>query len=124
MRMIRINTNKICIISIISTISILVSYVAFAQQSELDLLQEQIKLKEAEIARLEIEAEKFRENISQTQGQKKTLQNQLKTIENRISSLQSDLKVTKVKIAKSIWVYPWSWGWELNPYRAALQATA
>jgi len=101
MRMIRINTNKICIISIISTISILVSYVAFAQQSELDLLQEQIKLKEAEIARLEIEAEKFRENISQTQGQKKTLQNQLKTIENRISSLQSDLKVTKVKIAKT-----------------------
>ncbi len=100
--MIRINTNKICIISIISTISILVSYAAFAQsQSELDLLQEQIKSKEAEIARLEVEAEKFRESLSQTQGQKKTLQNQLKTIENRISSLRSDLKVTKAKISKT-----------------------
>lgn len=74
----------------------------FAQsQSELDLLQEQIKSKETEIARLEIEAEKFRESINQAQGQKKTLQNQLKTIENRIKQLQSDLKVTKVKISKT-----------------------
>jgi hypothetical protein len=45
------------------------------------------------------------------------------------SSLENMMTVAKssgnpITILKGCGFSPWSWGWELNPYRAALQATA
>ena len=90
--------RKILIISIICLF--LLPVIDWAQ-SENDILLQQIKKKEAEIVKLEAEAQKFRDSLAKTQTQKKTLSNQLQIIQGQINQLQSELKVTKAKVSKT-----------------------
>ncbi len=90
--------RKFLIISIICLF--LLPVISWAQSGN-DILLEQIKEKETEIAKLETEAQKFRDSLAQTQTQKKTLSNQLQIIQGQINQLQSELKVTKAKISKT-----------------------
>ena len=90
--------RKILIISIICLF--LLPVIGWAQ-SENDILLQQIKKKEAEIVKLEAEAQKFRDSLAKTQTQKKTLSNQLQIIQGQINQLQSELKVTKAKVSKT-----------------------
>ena len=90
--------RKFLIISIICLF--LLPVISLAQSGD-DILLEQIKEKETEIAKLEKEAQKFRDSLAQTQTQKKTLSNQLQIIQGQINQLQSELKITKAKISKT-----------------------
>lgn len=90
--------RKFLIISIICLF--LLPVISLAQSGD-DILLEQIKGKETEIAKLEKEAQKFRDSLAQTQTQKKTLSNQLQIIQGQINQLQSELKITKAKISKT-----------------------
>ncbi len=90
--------HKFLIVSIICLF--LLPAISWAQ-SESDILLEQIKEKEAEIVKLEAEAQKFRDSLAKTQTQKKTLSNQLQIIQDQINQLQSELKITRAKISKT-----------------------
>ncbi|MDP2946016.1 MAG: peptidoglycan DD-metalloendopeptidase family protein [bacterium] len=72
----------------------------FAQVDE-TALREQINLKEGEIKKLEAEEAVYKQALSQTQSQSKTLKNQISLIESRINQLTVNLKIIKAKISKT-----------------------
>lgn len=73
----------------------------FAQTDNNDALIEQIKAKEAEIAKLETELNKYKDTLSKTQAQSNTLKGQIALIEAQINKLKADLKITQAKISKT-----------------------
>lgn len=79
---------------------LLVSRIVFADTDNNALL-EQIKTKDAEIKKLEAELIKYRDTLSKTQIQSKTLKGQISLLETQIAKLKADLKITQAKISKT-----------------------
>ncbi len=75
------------------------AFTAYAQSTE--ELQGQIETKNAEIKKLEAEAEKYRVEISTKQEQGKTLATELGRVDRTIKQLQKDISVTQTKIQKA-----------------------
>ena len=72
----------------------------FAQVDEA-ALRDEISAKEEEIKKLEAEEAVYKQALSQTQSQSKTLKNLISLIESQINQLTVNLKITKVKISKN-----------------------
>jgi len=72
----------------------------YAQDNE-TALREQISLKEEEIKKLEAEEAVYKQALSQTQSQSKTLNNQISLIVSQINQLTVNLKIIKAKISKT-----------------------
>jgi murein DD-endopeptidase MepM/ murein hydrolase activator NlpD len=70
-------------------------------QSDNDVLLEQIRAKEEEIKRLEVELNKYKDVLSQKQSQSKTLNGQIALLEAQITKLKGDLKITQARISKT-----------------------
>lgn len=88
-------------------IFLLVGRFVFADTDN-DALLEQIRAKDAEIKKLEAELIKYRDTLSKTQTQSKTLKGQISLLETQIAKLKADLKITQAKISKTesnIWLY-------------------
>src|SRR3989344_142856 len=73
----------------------------YAQTDENDILREQIKSKEEEIKKLELELNNYRYALLKTQSQTNTLKGQIALIESQTNKLKADLKITQAKISKT-----------------------
>ncbi|MBI2446828.1 MAG: peptidoglycan DD-metalloendopeptidase family protein [Parcubacteria group bacterium] len=80
---------------------LIVGKISFAEVSDDATLLEQIKSKEAEIKKLELELNNYRYALLKTQSQTSTLKGQITLIESQINKLKTDLKITQAKISKT-----------------------
>lgn len=89
-----------CIFVIFLILFLLSGEFVFAQTDN-DALLEQIRVKEAEIVKLEAELNQYKDALSKTQTQSNTLKGQMALIEAQINKLKADLKITQAKISKT-----------------------
>lgn len=80
---------------------VLAGEISFAQVNENLVLLEQIKSREAEIKKLEAELSKYKDALTKTKTQTKTLKDLVTLIETQINKLKIDLKITQSKIYKT-----------------------
>ncbi len=80
---------------------LLIGRISFAEANDDAVLLEQIKLKEAEIKKLETELDKYKGALLKTENQANTLKSQIDLIESQINKLKMDLKIIQAKISKT-----------------------
>lgn len=80
---------------------LLAGKISFAQLNDNLILLEQIKIREAEIKKLEAELSKYKDALTKTKTQTKTLKGHATLIETQINKLKIDLKITQAKIYKT-----------------------
>lgn len=73
----------------------------YAQETDIDKLQQEIEAKNEEIKKLEEEAERYRKELQTTQEQGKNLQTELARIDRTIRKLRQDIAVTRARIKKA-----------------------
>lgn len=91
---------KYGLLIIVTAVLIFPAWNISAQVNEVDL-RRQISSKEAEIKKLEAEEALYKQELSKTQSQTKTLKNQISLIDAQIKQLTVSLKITKAKISKT-----------------------
>lgn len=92
---------KFHIFIILGLIFLLSAQQVVLAQSENDVFMGQIKAKEEEIKKLEMELNKYKSALQTTQFESKTLKGQISRIEAQLKKLNVDLKITQAKILKT-----------------------
>lgn len=102
MKQVKTSFNVLLIIFIISifVFNPINTKFLFAQEGEIDEINEQIESKKQEIEKLNQQSDVYRDNIQEIQSEALSLRNEIAIIENRIAKAELDIQSTVAEIEK------------------------